>query len=91
MPSAAFPLRWRKIGTSTAIPDRHPIGIGQLQVGLYVDPDLKWFEPPFAFSKFRIKSEEQIQTIRSLGLKTVCYDPALSDATLIWFRDFGPV
>lgn len=60
----------------------HPsIPVEQLQVGLYVHLDLKWFEHPFTFSHFKIKNEEQLQTIRSLGLKTVRYDPALSSAS----------
>jgi putative nucleotidyltransferase with HDIG domain len=62
------------------MPETHTITMDQLKVGLYVHLDLKWFEHPFAFSKFRIKTEEQIRTIRSLGLRTVRYDPALSDA-----------
>ncbi|CAN7588822.1 HD-GYP domain-containing protein [Massilia sp. LjRoot122] len=59
--------------------DNFNIPIDQLQVGLYIHLDLKWFEHPFAFSHFKIKNEEQLRTIRSLGLKTVRYDPALSD------------
>lgn len=55
------------------------ITMDQLCVGLYIELDLKWFEHPFAFSRFKIKSEEQIQTVRSLGLKTVRYNPDLSD------------
>jgi len=57
------------------------ISVDQLQVGLYVHLDLKWFEHPFAFSHFKIKTEEQLRTIRSLGIKTVRYDPALSSAS----------
>lgn len=59
--------------------DNFNIPIDQLQVGLYIHLDLKWFEHPFAFSHFKIKEEEQLKIIRSLGLKTVRYDPALSD------------
>jgi putative nucleotidyltransferase with HDIG domain len=61
------------------MPDNPNITIDQLRIGLYIILDLSWFEHPFAFSHFKIKSEEQIQTIRSLGLKTVRYNPALSD------------
>lgn len=61
--------------------DTVPITMDQLQVGLYVNLDLKWFEHPFAFSHFKIKNEEQIKTLRSLGLKTVRYNPALSDTS----------
>ena len=61
------------------MPDNPNITMDQLRVGVYIILDLSWFEHPFAFSHFKIKSEEQIQTIRSLGLKTVRYNPALSD------------
>jgi putative nucleotidyltransferase with HDIG domain len=55
------------------------ITMNQLRVGLYIELDLKWFEHPFAFSHFKIKNEEQISTLRSLGLQTVRYNPGLSD------------
>ena len=64
----------------TAMPDLPSISTDQLRIGLYVTLDLDWYEHPFAFNKFRIKSDEQIKTIRELGLKTVCYDPSRSDA-----------
>lgn len=51
----------------------------QLRVGLYVYLDLRWFEHPFTFGQFKIKNEEQIATIRGLGLTSVRYDPAQSD------------
>ncbi len=55
------------------------MAMDQLRVGQYVHLDLKWFEHPFAFSHFKIKSEEQIKEIRSLGLKVVRINPELSD------------
>lgn len=58
------------------------ITMDQLQVGLYIYLDLRWIDQPFAFSHFRIKNEEQIKTIRSLGLKTVRYSPSLSNVSL---------
>ena len=61
------------------IPDLPRITVDQLQVGMYVDLELGWLKHPFPFSRFKISSTEQIATIRSLGLKTVRYDPALSD------------
>ncbi|UGQ46948.1 HD-GYP domain-containing protein [Massilia endophytica] len=63
------------------MPDNFHISVDQLQVGLYIHLDLKWFEHPFAFSHFKIKTEEQLRTIQGLGLKTVRYDPALSDVS----------
>ncbi len=55
------------------------IAVDQLQIGVYVYLDMKWFEHPFAFNNFKIKDEEQIRTLRSLGVKKVRYDPARSD------------
>lgn len=59
--------------------DTNTVTMDQLRVGLYIMLDLSWFQHPFAFSQFKIKSEDQIREIRSLGLKTVRYNPALSD------------
>jgi putative nucleotidyltransferase with HDIG domain len=59
--------------------DNFNVTMAQLRIGLYVDLQLSWFEHPFAFSHFKIKSEEQIRIIRSLGLKTISCNPALSD------------
>lgn len=61
------------------MPDIPRITVDQLQVGMYVDLDLGWLKHPFPFSHFKISSTEQIATIRSLGLTTVRYNPALSD------------
>lgn len=55
------------------------ISMNQLRVGLYIHLDLKWFDHPFAFSHFKIKSDDQIKVIRELGLKAVRYSPELSD------------
>jgi len=59
--------------------DNSYITLDQLRIGLYVYLDLKWFEHPFAFNNFKIKDEEQIALIRTLGLKKVRYDAARSD------------
>ncbi len=61
--------------------DEHYLSMDQLQVGLYIYLDLKWFEHPFAFSHFKIKSEEQIKVIRGLSLKSVRYAPELSEGS----------
>ena len=59
------------------------MAMDQLRVGQYVHLDLKWFEHPFAFSHFKIKSEEQLKEIRSLGLKMVRINPELSDVAAL--------
>ena len=55
------------------------VPVDELQVGMYVHLDLKWFEHPFAFNHFKIKDAEQIAVIRSLGVEKVRYDPTRSD------------
>lgn len=52
----------------------------QLRVGLYIHLDLHWTDHPFTFSSFRIKNQDQISTLRRLGLKRIRYEPAKSDA-----------
>jgi len=56
------------------------IAVDLLRVGQYVHLDLKWFEHPFAFNHFKIKSEAQLNEIRALGLKMIRINPDLSDA-----------
>ncbi|MDD3484217.1 HD-GYP domain-containing protein [Azovibrio restrictus] len=62
--------------------DSASVSMAELRVGLYIILDLPWFRHPFAFSHFKIKSEEQIRMIRELGLERVRYNPALSDPPL---------
>lgn len=52
----------------------------QLCVGMHVHLDLPWTEHPFTFSSFKIKSADQIEALRSMGLGRVRYNPAKSDA-----------
>jgi putative nucleotidyltransferase with HDIG domain len=63
------------------MPETQDILMEQLKVGLYIHLDLKWFEHPFAFGQFKIKSDDQIQTLRGLGIRSVRFDPALSDVS----------
>lgn len=52
----------------------------QLRIGVYVYLDVGWMDHPFSFNNFKIRSDDQIRTIRSLGLKKLRWDPARSDA-----------
>jgi putative nucleotidyltransferase with HDIG domain len=61
------------------VADTLTIPIDQVQIGLYIHLDLKWFQHPFAFSHFKVKTEDQLRILRGLGLATVRVDPALSD------------
>ena len=55
------------------------ISVERLQVGNYVSLPLGWREHPFLFSSFKLKSEEEIELIRRLGLKLVTIIPDKSD------------
>ena len=63
--------------------DQSRITMDQLRIGLYIFLDLSWFEHPFPFGHFKIKTEEQIRIIRGLGLKSVRYDSAQSDMNVL--------
>lgn len=47
------------------------IAVTDLQIGMFVHLDLGWMDHPFPLSSFKISSQQQIETIRSLGLRTV--------------------
>jgi putative nucleotidyltransferase with HDIG domain len=55
------------------------LDIGQLRIGMYVQLDVNWLQHPFPVGSFRIASQEQIETLRALGLKEVRYVPEKSD------------
>ncbi|MEK8030713.1 HD domain-containing phosphohydrolase [Ideonella sp. DXS29W] len=50
-----------------------------LRIGMFIHLDGGWMSHPFPLSSFKISSEEQIQTIRSLGLKKLRWSPERSD------------
>lgn len=58
--------------------DTYYISPDQLQVGLYIHLDLGWMDHPFSVSNFKITEDAQIDTIKSLGLKQLRYDPRRS-------------
>lgn len=58
----------------------HYVTPDQLRIGMYIHLDLGWMDHPFTFSNFKIKTDEQLAQIRSLGLKKLRYDPLRSDA-----------
>jgi HD-GYP domain-containing protein (c-di-GMP phosphodiesterase class II) len=55
------------------------IDVGQLRRGLFVQLDLGWMDHPFPKGSFKISSDDQIRTIRGLGLTQVRYFPSKSD------------
>lgn len=52
-----------------------------LRIGMFIHLDGGWMSHPFPLSSFKITSAEQIETIRSLGLKKVRWSPERSDLT----------
>lgn len=56
------------------------IGIEQVRVGLYIRLD-DWMNHPFLFSSFKIRNDQQLKVLRSLGLKEVLYLPGKSDVS----------
>lgn len=55
------------------------IEIAELRIGLFVYIDLGWMSHPFPLNSFKIQSEEQIATIRTLGIERIRYSPQQSD------------
>lgn len=70
------------MGESSAVsaPEKTPrISVELLRVGMYIHLDLGWMEHPFSFNRFKLKNEQQIRTVRTLGLKEVRWSPERSD------------
>jgi putative nucleotidyltransferase with HDIG domain len=72
------------------------IDVQALQVGMFVHLDGGWMSHPFPLSHFRIVSNDQIATIRSLGLRQVRWEPrqsvfpAANDDTEVQVADPAP-
>jgi len=56
------------------------IAIELLVVGMFIELPLKWSRHPFLMNRFKLRSQEQIQTLKQIGLKKVWYYPEKSDA-----------
>lgn len=60
---------------------KNRISVDRLQPGIYISvAELGWLDHPFLLNRFRIADEGQIKVLRSLGLKTVEWDPERSTA-----------
>ncbi len=56
------------------------ISVNQLRPGVFIRLDkANWFDHPFLFNKFKIKDDEQVALLRSLGIKEVYCIPEKSD------------
>ena len=51
----------------------------ELTIGMYVHLNCSWFKHPFAKNTFKISSQDQLATIKSLGLPNVLVDPRQSN------------
>ena len=55
------------------------IAVEELRVGMFVQLDGGWLSHPFPLSSFQLTTEEQINTIRGLGLQEVRWVPEKSE------------
>ena len=56
-----------------------PIHANALRIGMFVHLNVGWMSHPFPLSSFKLTSNEQIETIRSLGLARLTWSPERSD------------
>jgi len=54
---------------------RESIAVRLLRPGVWIELPLRWNEHPFLLNKFRIKDDQQVALIRSLGLQEVWFYP----------------
>lgn len=57
------------------------ITVDRIRPGLHVRLPVKWNEHPFLFNSFKLKSQDQINMIKHLGIQHVYIDPTQSDTT----------
>ena len=55
------------------------VQVDQLRIGVFIRLELNWSQHPFFFKRFKIKSKEQIDILRNLGILTVLCIPEKSD------------
>jgi putative nucleotidyltransferase with HDIG domain len=59
------------------------IDISLLRIGMHIHLDLGWMDHPFPMNSFTVRSQEQIDIIRSLGLERVRFSPGKSDPEIL--------
>ncbi|MCE5283270.1 MAG: HD-GYP domain-containing protein [Deltaproteobacteria bacterium] len=65
---------------SIVIPE-YRISTDRLRIGVFIRLEgLKWHEHPFLFKSFKISSNDQIQTLKTMGIKQVICVPSKSTA-----------
>lgn len=63
---------------NTPMPE-YKVQTSQLRIGVFICLERNWLKHPFFFNKFKITKEEQIRTIREVGIKEVICIPEKSD------------
>lgn len=53
----------------------------RVRPGMFIHLDLGWMDHPFPWSRFKVRSEDEVRVLHSLGLKTVRYCVKRSDTT----------
>jgi HD-GYP domain-containing protein (c-di-GMP phosphodiesterase class II) len=67
-----------------------PIKVKDLRIGHYVVLPGSWHTHPFLLSQFKLKSQDQIDRIISMGYATVTYNPLRSDPETVRFDSDHP-
>ncbi|MHC1790237.1 HD-GYP domain-containing protein [Solidesulfovibrio sp.] len=57
----------------------YAVSVDDLQQGVYIKLQEKWFQHPFLFQNFKIKNDVQIKALKELGIKEVLCVPCKSD------------
>jgi putative nucleotidyltransferase with HDIG domain len=58
----------------------YPVDTDCLRVGVFIRLEgLKWYEHPFLFKNFKLSHEDQIRTLKSMGIRKVVCVPEESD------------
>jgi putative nucleotidyltransferase with HDIG domain len=55
------------------------VEVDRLRVGMFIQLELGWMDHPFPLNSFRISTQDQIQTIQTLGIATVRWFQGRSD------------
>ena len=63
----------------------------ELALGMYVHLNCSWFKHPFPKNNFKISTQDQLTTIRGLGLSSVLVDPRQSNPELFASAVVEPV
>ncbi|USD65598.1 HD-GYP domain-containing protein [Vibrio sp. SCSIO 43136] len=63
------------------------ITVDRIQPGLHVRLPVSWKDHPFLLNSFKIKSQEQVDIIRHLGIKHVFINPEQSDTQPLPVKD----